>query len=283
MNVGWQKFLRSIVLPIVIGIIVGSVFIVIFEERMIYFPYKYPDGYWERERLGLTVEDCYFTTSDNIRLHGWFISSQQARASLLVCHGNAGNISHRIDLAKKLLSLHINVFMFDYRGYGRSEGEPSEEGLYRDAAAAYDYLLTRHDVDSNHIIAFGQSLGSAVAVDLATKRQCKALILEAGFSSAADVAQSLFWWLPIHFFIRSKFDSFTKITSLSLPILFIHGENDRTIPLALGKKLYNAANKPKWLYAIPNADHNDTYVVGGQQYFNRIDEFLNIDIPASTQ
>jgi fermentation-respiration switch protein FrsA (DUF1100 family) len=274
MNFSWQKFLRSFVLPITIGIVVGSVFIVMFEERMIYFPFKYPDGYWEPERFGLRVEDCYFTTTDNIRLHGWFISSQQARATLLLCHGNAGNISHRIDLAKKLLPLHINVFMFDYRGYGRSEGEPSEEGLYRDVAAAYDYLLTRHDVDSNRIIAFGQSLGSAVAVDLATKRQCKALLIEAAFTSAADVAQSLFWWLPIHPFIRSKFDSDAKIKSLHLPILFIHGENDRTIPLALGEKLFDAANEPKWFYNIPNADHNDTYIVGREEYFRKIDEFL---------
>lgn len=274
MNFSWRMFLRSIVLPIVIGMLLGSVFIVIFEEQMIYFPSKYPDGYWEPERFGLTVEDCYFTTADNLRLHGWFIPSDKARATVLWCHGNAGNISHRIDLAKKLLQLNVNVFIFDYRGYGRSEGEPSEEGLYHDVVAAHDYLLTRHDVDSHRIVAYGQSLGSAVAVDLATKRRCKALIIEATFSSGSDVAKSLFWWLPIHPFIRSRFDSYSKIKTLHLPTLFIHGQQDRTIPISLGEKLFEAANEPKWFYKIPNADHNDTYIVGGEEYFRRIDEFL---------
>lgn len=270
----WQRIVRPFIIPILIGIFLGHLLIMIFEEQMIYFPFKYPEGYWKPEELGLNVEDCYFTTSDTIRLHGWFIAMKNPRPTLLWCHGNAGNITHRIDLAKKLLALNMNIFIFDYRGYGRSEGEPSEDGLYRDVVAAYDYLLTRSDVDSQHIILFGQSLGSAVAVDVATKRSCAALILEAPFTSASDVARSLMPWLPIHWVIKSKFDSISKIKTIRTPVLIIHGTNDDTIPFELGKKLFITANEPKWFYEIPGASHNDTYIIGGKEYFQRIDEFL---------
>ncbi len=250
--------------------------IALFEKKMIYFPIKYPEGFWNPERYGVKVEDSFFTTEDGLRLHGWFAPSKNASLTLLWAHGNAGNITHRLENTRLLLNLDINVFIFDYRGYGKSEGEPDEEGLYRDARAAYDYLLSRKDVNPQEIVFFGRSIGTAVIVDLALHRQCKGMILESAFTSGKEMAKEMLpFFLPAYFIIHSKFASIEKIERLHVPILFTHGTNDHTVPLKLGRKLFDGANGPKYFYEIQGADHNDTYIVGGKPYFNRINEFLN--------
>lgn len=245
------------------------------EDSMIYFPTKYPDGFWQPAAFGVAVEDCFFVSEDGVKLHGWVAPRDGAQATLLWCHGNAGNITHRLDNLKLLLErVNAHVFIFDYRGYGRSEGSPDEEGLYKDARAAYDYLLTRREVDPRRIILFGRSLGSAVAVDLALQRPRAGLILESTFTSAKDMAKKVFPFLPVHYFIGVQFDSESKIAQLKVPILFMHGTADHTVPLELGKKLFRVANEPKEFYEIAGADHNDTYVVGGEAYFAKLNEFI---------
>jgi hypothetical protein len=246
----------------------------LFENQFIYFPVKYPGGYWQPETFGVQVEDCYFNAADGVRLHGWLATHEKPIATLLWCTGNAGNISHRLDNLARLVKLPINVFIFGYRGYGRSEGSPNENGVYLDALAAYDYLASRPDIDRNKIVLFGRSLGGSVAVDLATKRPCAGLILESTFTSAQDMAKSSFGFIPVHLFIKTKFDSINKINRLHVPLLLIHGSQDRTVSIRLGKKLFAAANEPKEFYEIAGADHNDTYIVGGQAYFNRLLDFL---------
>lgn len=269
-----RRILRFIV-PVFLGIAAGTALMVLFEEKLIYFPYKYPDGNWQPETYGLKAEDCFFTTSDGLKLHGWFFRVDNPRATMLWCHGNAGNITHRLDNIQKLLPLGINVFIFDYRGYGRSEGEPSEEGLYADARAAYDFLTGEKSIRSDSIVVFGRSIGSVVAVDLAAERPCRGLILESSFPSAKAMARELFPFLPLHLFLRSRFDADSKIARIKVPILFIHGIEDRTVPIHLGKQLFERANQPKTFYEIRGADHNDTYLVGGAEYFRRLKEFVS--------
>lgn len=261
-------------LPVIFGLTLGMLMIPLIENKIVYHPYKYPEGNWHPESYSLQPEDCYFSTMDNIKLHGWFFRAESARATLLWCHGNAGNITHRLDNIKRLQPFSINIFIFDYRGYGRSEGEPSEDGIYQDALAAYEYLLSHPEVDPKNILLFGRSLGATVAVDLATKKPSRGIILESAFTSAKDVAKEMNRWLPLHFVIRSKFDSITKIKQIHSPMLFIHGNDDEIIPITLGKKLFEAANEPKWFYEISGAGHNDTYVVGGSRYFQQLDEFI---------
>ncbi len=250
---------------------------VLFEEKFIYFPYKYPEGTWRPETYGLKAEDCFFTTSDGVKLHGWFFRVDHSKATLFWCHGNAGNITHRLHNISKLLPLGINVFIFDYRGYGKSEGKPSEQGVYEDALAAYDFLTMDKGVESLSLIVFGRSLGAAVAIDLASRRVCRGLILESSFPSAQAVAKGM---LPfIHFFIRSRFDAESKIKDIHVPLLFTHGTEDRTIPMHLGRILFEKANEPKSFYEIVGADHNDTYIVGGDEYFRRLGTFIDQVLP----
>ena len=251
-----------------------------FEEQFIFFPAGYPEGNYSLIPRSLSVQDHWFTTSDGVRLHGWLVRADSGSPVLLFSHGNAGNISHRLDLVRQLHSLGCTVFVYDYRGYGRSEGSPTEEGVYLDGLAAFDYLSSLDGIDSRRLVLYGRSLGGAVSVDVATHRSPAALILESTFSSARDVAAHLYSFLPARFFLHSKFDSEAKIRSITLPLLVLHGSVDSIIPIALGRKLFNAANPPKEFYEIPGASHNDTHLIGGDLYFQRLRGFLDTTLPA---
>jgi hypothetical protein len=191
--------------------------------------------------------------------------------TLLWCHGNAGNISHRLDNLKLLHDrLALNIFIFDYRGYGRSQGKPSEEGTYRDAEAAVAYLRIRKDIDQDAVIIFGRSLGGAIAVDLASKHQCLGLILESTFSSLAG----MFPYLPTDA-IPIKYDSLAKIKQVRMPLLMLHGDCDEVVPFQSGRELFEAANEPKEFYTIKGAGHNDTYTTGGEEYLAVFQGFIS--------
>lgn len=171
-------------------------------------------------------------------------------------------------------ALQANLFIIDYRGYGRSGGRVSEGGTYRDATAAYDYLLTRSDVDPERIIPFGVSLGAAVAVELALQRPVQALILEAPFASIREMARIVAPWIPIGPFITTRYDTLSKIGRLSIPILILHGDRDDIVPLTQSRRVFEAAREPKAFYTIPGAGHNDTDAVGGGAYFKAISDFI---------
>ena len=244
------------------------------ERKMIYYPTA------ELEitpaALGLQYEDVFLTASDGVKLHGWFIPCAGARGTLFFLHGNAGNISHRVDNAARLHNKGMNVFILDYRGYGLSEGKPAEKGLYLDAEAGHAYLHTRGDLDRERIAVFGRSLGGAVAVDLCARRNCKRLILESTFSSTADMARELFPWLPVGRFLTERFDSVGKIGKVKGPLLQFHGTRDEVVPFKLGQKLHQAAPGPKEFIPIRGAGHNDTYEKGGEAYFEKIRDFLAV-------
>jgi fermentation-respiration switch protein FrsA (DUF1100 family) len=246
----------------------------IFEDHFIYFPSKYPQGIYEDSHIVPGRIDCWFTTEDGVRLHAWYAAAESALATIVLSHGNAGNISHRIYLMRHLLRSGLNVLMYDYRGYGRSEGTPSEEGIYRDGRAAFDYAASLSTVDSSKIILWGTSLGGAVAVEVATQRPAAGVILESTFTSARDVARVAYPFLPVKFVIRAKFDSIGKIGKVRAPLLVMHGDQDSIIPIELGRKLYEAAPEPKEFYTIVGADHNDTYLVGADAYFEKVRQFI---------
>jgi uncharacterized protein len=235
-------------------------------EGSIFYPEKELSG--EPGDLGLPFDDVYFRMADALKLHGWYVPGYR-RETILWCHGNAGNISDRLDLMKLLHDkVGVNIFIFDYRGYGKSQGHPTEEGTYRDAQGALDYLRLRPDVDEEKIVVFGQSLGGAIAVDLACRNRCLGLILEATFTSLLDIFEMPPQAFPL------KYDSYSKIKRVKIPLLMLHGDHDDVVPFESGYTLYKAANEPKKFCAIAGALHNDTYIVGGEGYFTEISEFI---------
>ena len=244
----------------------------VIERNSLFFPEKALAG--TPANWGLDFEDVYFTAADGVELHGWFVPGQ-GEVTWLWFHGNAGNISHRLENLSLLRDyLGVSVFLFDYRGYGRSEGHASEEGTYRDAAAALAYLESPQDVDPGKIVLFGRSLGCAVAVDLASRHQPYALILESPFTSISDMAKRAVPLFPVGALLRTKYDSLSKIDGISAPLLILHGDQDEVVPIESGLRLYQAANEPKEFYVIIGAGHNDTYIVGGEEYFAELRRFL---------
>jgi hypothetical protein len=247
-----------------------------FERQMVFFPSQYPAGFNPIETAArLNISEAWFSAADGVKLHGWFVPHPAPMATLLMCHGNAGNVSDRYEWLEMLHQrVPANIFIFDYRGFGRSAGEPTEEGCYRDAGAALNWLAQRGN--KLPIIVHGHSLGSAVAVELAQRRpdQIAGLILESPFTNAADMARLMFGPIPAHWLTGMKWASDEKIATVAIPKLFLHGEHDSIIPLRLGKKLFATAAPPKEFVVLPDADHNDTFVVGGELYYQKIHAFV---------
>lgn len=242
------------------------------ERRNIFFPSKQIET--TPKDFGLSYEDVNFITKDGIRLNGWFIPGDGLRWTVLFCHGNAGNISHRIDIARLFNKAGINIFLFDYRGYGRSEGRPSERGLYIDALSAYDYLCNRRDVDNDKIIVFGESLGGAVATEVARKRAISALICESTFTSTVDMAKRVYPILPGWLLVTQHFDSISKIKDVDAPVLIMHSKDDEIVPFEFGWRLYQAASEPKQFY-IMKGGHNEAKLIDQEGFIGEIINFLH--------
>jgi fermentation-respiration switch protein FrsA (DUF1100 family) len=262
----------------------------VFEESLIYFPSKYPDGYWEVDNIPShegevvpKIEDCNFETSDGVKLHGWYCTPHRksggalvpvsADMTLLWFHGNAGNISYRYDMIRAFMRLPVRVFIMDYRGYGKSDGKPTEQGLYLDARAAWDYLVDERHEAPDRIIILGKSLGGAPAVDLATQVNSAGLIVQSSFTSAGDMAAAVLPFLP-RAILRTRMDSLSKIGSVRCPKLFIHSQADEVVPYDLGRRLYEAASEPKQFHEVKGASHNSTYLDGGVSYFDALRSFI---------
>ena len=264
---------------LVIGILVRQMSFI--DRQMIYFPDQ--ELVSTPADVGLVYEDVDFTATDRTKLHGWYVPGD-SRTTLLWFHGNAGNISHRVDNIMMLNSaLGANIMIIDYRGYGRSQGSPSEKGLYLDAEATFEYLVSERGVDSEtELVLFGRSLGAAVAVEMAVRHQARALILESGFTSVKDMAHRAFPFLPSNVLltmVEARFNTISKIGNVDYPVMVLHGDQDEIVPFELGLELVEAASDPKLFYRIQGAGHNDTYDVGGEPYFEALREFiLGIDV-----
>ena len=224
---------------------------------------------------GLEFEEVAFTAADGVGLHGWFVPGQST-TTWVWFHGNAGNISNRVDNLDELhRHLGVNIFIFDYRGYGRSEGSPSEEGTYLDGEGALAYLRSRKDVDQQRLVLFGRSLGCAVAAETALRTEVHALILESAFTSIQAMARRHYPLLPgIGHLVQTRYDCLAKIKNVHSPVMVLHGDQDGIAPYDMGQELFEAANQPKRFYTIRGADHNDTYVVGGSAYYDALASFL---------
>jgi fermentation-respiration switch protein FrsA (DUF1100 family) len=260
---------------LVIGILVRQMSFI--DRQMIYFPDQ--ELISTPADVGLEYEDVDFTASDGTRLHGWYVPGV-GKITLLWFHGNAGNISHRVDNILMLnRTLGVNIMILDYRGYGRSEGSPSENGLYLDAEAAFEFLVSQRSVDpESELVLFGRSLGAAVAVELAVRHQVRGVILESGFTSVKDMAQRIYPYLPMGLLINTveaRYDTISKIGNVTAPVMVLHGDRDEIVPFELGEKLFQAASEPKRFYRIRGAGHNDTYHMGGEPYFEALREFVS--------
>ena len=227
---------------------------------------------------GLEFEDVFFPASDGVALHGWYVPAD-SDLTLLWFHGNAGNIANRLEhLALTHRLLGVNVFIFDYRGYGLSEGSISEAGTYLDAAAAVDYLVEQRNVDTaGQLVLYGHSLGGSVAVEMAGRYPTRGLIVESTFTSIRGMAKNIYPYLPsgvITSFLRTRYDSLSKIASARAPVMVVHGDSDETVPMADGRRLYEAATHPKRFHTVVGVGHNDVYAVGGEPYFEAIRRFI---------
>lgn len=260
---------------LVFCVMVYLAFLLLFENKIIFYPVRYPDGYWNPESTGIPAQDIYFKAEDGVKLHGWFIPAPNAVATLLWFHGNAGNLSHRLDNIHRLKPLNLNIFIFDYRGYGRSEGEPDEEGIYKDSRAAYKKVLEMEGVSVDSLFLFGRSLGGICAIETAVNHPARGLILESVFTNAADMSRQVFPLIPLGWAIRSKLDAVGKVPHLKLAKLFLHGTQDEIVPYDLGRKLFEQAGEPKTFYPIEGAGHNDTYILGGVGYYDAWSRFIN--------
>jgi fermentation-respiration switch protein FrsA (DUF1100 family) len=238
-------------------------------SRAMYYPLKYPQGYWDlQSQLG--AFDVWLTTADQVKIHAWWVPSPGAKWAALYLHGNGGNLTHRFDHLQEIRAAGSSVLIIDYRGYGKSGGRPTEKGLYRDAEAAYRYLV---DVGhgAGNIVLHGESLGGAVAVDLATRYKCAGVVLEAPFTSVREVAAGVLPLLgPL---IAWGFESKRKIPLVRAPILIIHGTRDEVIPFELGKALFDAAHEPKSFWELDGSGHNDILQTAGPAYRRRLQEF----------
>lgn len=262
-----------------VGYLLIVVVMMFLENSLIFFPTPYPDGDWQPREI--SPEDAWFQAADGTRLHGWYLPHHNPRAVVLFCHGNAGNITYRAEMLRALHDLvGVSVLIFDYRGYGRSEGKPDEAGILQDARAAWRWLAIREGIDPYDVVLMGRSLGGAVAVDLAVDLAAeraddagvKALVLESTFTSIPDVAAYYYPWLPVRMLIRNKFDSLAKISAYHGPLLQSHGASDTIIPYRFGRRLFEVANEPKRFITIVGRDHNDPQ---SREYYDALAAFLD--------
>ncbi len=242
------------------------------ERFFVYYPVRELD--LDPSAVGLDFKDVLLTTEDGVQLHGWHIPHKGSSKHMIIFHGNAGNIGHRVAWIEILHGVGSNLLIVDYRGYGKSEGKPFEQGLYMDARAAYLWWKSRYS-SSGEVILFGESLGGAVAVQLASEFPVSGLILQSTFTTAWDMAKTL---MPIGLLqplSGVQFDSAAKITTVFSPKLFIHGRKDEIVPYHLGKKLFDLAPGQKDFYEVKEAHHNDLPWVAGDDYTQRIREFVS--------
>lgn len=265
---GWK-----VALFLVLGyaVIVGVVYFA--QDNLLFFPNMGREHAATPAALGLAYEDLALRTEDGETLHAWWLPATPARGTVLLFHGNAGNISHRLDYARMFRGLGYNTLLVDYRGYGKSTGKPSEEGTYRDAAAAWQWLTGTRGVPAREIVVFGESLGGGVACWLARHRPVAALVLASTFTSVPDMAAEVYPFLPVRLISRFSYDTRECLAHVKAPVLVVHSPRDDIIPYAHGRKLYEAAREPKEFLEIAGG-HNDGFVFTRPEWVNSLGAFL---------
>ncbi|MGB2601348.1 MAG: alpha/beta hydrolase [Candidatus Omnitrophota bacterium] len=256
---------------LVIFIVLLVVSVRYIEKRSLFFPMKEVTS--DPGSVGLPYEEIYFDTIDNKRLNGWFISNHDARFTVIFSHGNAGNIAHRLSKLCVLYDLGLSIFVYDYRGFGKSEGSPSEAGLYKDVRAAYNYLTKERNIPKENIILYGESLGGAVTIDLAREIAPRAFITEEAFTSIRDMAKIAYPGMP-HFVFSSRFNGASKIKDIDCPKLIIHSIDDEIVFYRLGEKLFNEAKPPKEFLQI-RGTHTTAFMDSNERFKQGLGSFLD--------
>jgi len=268
-----------IVITITGAYIIFVGFLFIFQSHYIYYPERVLSA--DPGDIGLNFESVSFETTDRVKLSGWFVPSESARGVILFCHGNAGNISHRLESIQIFHQLGLDVFIFDYRGYGQSEGKPTEQGTYKDAEAAWQYLIKERQVNPNEVIVFGRSLGGAVAAWLAQNYIPGALILESTFTSLPDIASTLYPYIPVRLLLRFRYNTAEYLDSVNCPVLIVHSRNDEIMPFNHGRRLFEMAKKPKKFLEIAGT-HNEGFITSGKLYEEGLNAFISEYIEPKT-
>lgn len=243
----------------------------ILQSQMIYHPQK--DLLATPSEVGLQYEDTQFRTEDGIDLHGWFVPADSSELTVLYFHGNAGNISGRLETIQLLHKLGLNVFILDYRGYGKSEGRPTEEGTYKDASAAWRYLTTERNVSAENIVIMGRSLGGSVAAWLAARQDPAAAIIESTFITAADLGADIYPWLPVRWMLKYDYNTRKNLKRIKVPLFMAHSRDDQVIPFHHGRILFKIANEPKKFVEL-RGSHASGFWESREKYRSNLSQFL---------
>ena len=269
----------SKVLPLILTVagVYAALCLLVFllQRRLVYFPGPPPGS--DPGAYGLPFTDLTLTTADGVKIHGWFVPAPAARGALVFPHGNAGNIEYRLMHARAFRQMGLSVLLFDYRGYGKSEGTPSEKGTYLDAEAAYDWLL-QQGFAPERIAVYGESLGGAVGIELARRRQVACVAVESAFTSVPDLGAQLYPWLPVRLLSRFRYDNAKKIANLGVPVLVIHSPDDEIIPYAHGEALFAAAAEPK-RFLQTSRRHNDGGFLQRRDWIDAVRAFFEEALP----
>lgn len=251
-----RRFLRRC-LCILGGGYLLVVIIMLFLENSLVYKLETAADHWENPP-DPAIEEVTFTSADGTTIHGWYLPQPGSRDAMLLCHGNGGNLSYRgSSLLRFRQHLGCSVLIFDYPGYGKSGGKPSEEGCYQSGEAAIKWLGERKNIPAENVILYGESLGGGVATELAKRSPCKAVVLLKTFTSLPDIAQRLYRWLPVRLLMRNRFDSIAKIKEIHRPVFISSDCNDQLIPYEMGQRLFEAANQPKMFFSLCGEGHND--------------------------
>jgi fermentation-respiration switch protein FrsA (DUF1100 family) len=272
-----QPVVREILLFILLGILfylAYALYLYANQTNLIHLPYiPTKEVGVTPHQIGLEFENISLLTDDEVKLHGWFIPHTNPRATLLFFHGNAGNISHRLDSISLFNKLALSILVIDYRGYGRSKGTPSESGIYRDAEAAWRYLTEVRGIPEKKILLFGRSLGGAVAAYLATRYTALGVVLESTFTSIPDLAAEHYPLLPVRWLAQIFYDTSSRISAIHYPIMIIHSRNDEIIPFSHGLQLFNLANEQRRFLELTGS-HNYGFTQNIDTYMNSWDDFI---------
>ncbi len=270
-----NKFILGRLIIIGAALIVAMTVLRSFENRFIFFPPRYPEGFPNAGAHPQELQEIWIVTEDGVRLNAWFLANPSSPKVLLWLHGNATNIGYQMEELNAYSRLGTSILALDYRGYGKSEGSPDELGVYRDAEAAYRYLVGQRRFAPGAIIVYGHSLGGAVAVDLAARHECGGLIVESSFTTAGEMARRMFHVPFIEYLPRSRFDSLAKLARVRAPVLVIHGTHDQVIPFSMGQRLFEAAPEPKTFLPIEGGEHDSVFSVGSERYWKILGDFVH--------
>ncbi len=264
--------LFAIVLTLFGVYVILVVALYLFQSQLVFFPERVMEG--TPHDIGLPFESILFRSTDNVELHGWFVPGSHARGVILFCHGNAGNISHRVEYLRLFHGLGWSTFIFDYRGFGNSNGKPTEAGTYQDALGAWHYLVDTRRVQPEEIVIYGESLGGAVAAWLARGRHPAGLVLASTFTSLPDVAADVYPFFPVRWLARFHYNTRGFLSEVTCPVLVIHSRDDEIIPFAHGQILFEIARPPKAFLEI-RGSHNTGFMDSRVRYVEGIDDFLS--------